>query len=371
MVLGIDASRYGHNESTGVEWYSYYLFNELIPLLGREHNTSVRLYSPVDFTPATDLPLNVKKRIIPLPRFWTMARLTLEMILHPVDILFVPSHTIPLVYPKKSVITIHDVAFKKFRELYSLKHYLVLEHSTRQAVKKGWRIIVPSEATKKDLIDYFNCREDKIFVIPHGAPEIPRIREWSVATSREILKKLGLKESDLMILFVGRLEAKKNLCRLIEGFERFLREFPDWKLVLSGKPGIGHEDIVRKIQEMGLGDNVVQTGYISEREKMFLMDRCRVFAFPSLYEGFGLPVLEAFAHRKPVLTSNTSSLPEVAGNAAYLVNPEKMEEIGVGLKRLVSDGMLVNTLIQRGEQRLANYSWEKAAGATFEVLFGE
>lgn len=370
MVLGIDASRYGHEESTGVEWYCYHLFNELIPLLGREHNTKIKLYSPTDFKSAAELPLNVKKRIIPLPRFWTILRLTLEMILHPVDELFVPSHTIPLIYPKKSVITIHDVAFKKFRNLYSLKHYLILEHSTRQAVKKGWRIIVPSEATKKDLIEYFNCREDKIFVIPHGAPDIPRLREWSGTTRKEILGKFGLKESDLMILFVGRLEAKKNLCRLIEGFERFLREFPDWKLVLAGKPGLGYEQIVETIKSHGLEKNIVQTGYISEREKMFLMDRCRLFAFPSLYEGFGLPVLEAFAHRKPILTSNSSSLPEVAGNAAYLINPEKVEEIGVGLKRLASDGMLVNMLVQRGEQRLANYSWEKTAKATFEVLFG-
>ncbi len=371
MVLGIDASRYGHPESTGVEWYSYHLLNELIPLLGREHNTKIRLYSPTDFKVHAELPFNVKKRIIPLPRFWTIIRLTLEMIFHPVNKLFVLSHTMPLVYPKKTVITIHDVAFKKFRHLYSLKHYLLLEHSTKQAVKKGWRIIVPSEATKKDLIEFFNCREDKIYVIPHGAPDIPKLREWSNDEKTRILSKFGLRESDLIVLFVGRLEAKKNLARLIEGFERFSKEFPDWKLVLAGKPGIGYEEIREAVQKNGVADSVKMTGYISEREKMFLMDRCRIFAFPSLYEGFGLPVLEAFAHRRPVLTSNTSSMPEVAGNAAFLVNPEKVEEIGVGLKRLASDGFLVTSLIQKGEQRLSKYSWEKAAKETFEVLFGE
>jgi glycosyltransferase involved in cell wall biosynthesis len=370
MTLGIDASRYGHSESTGVEWYSWHLLNELIPLLGREHNTNIRLYSPTDFNVPVDLPFNVKKRIIPLWRSWTIVRLSLEMITHPIDELFVPSHTMPLVYPKKTVVTIHDVAFRKFKHLYSLKHYLLLEHSTRQAVNKGWKIIVPSEATKKDLMEFFGCREDKIHVIPHGAPEIPRLREWSNGEKQKILSRFGLKEKDLVVLFVGRLEAKKNLCRLIEGFERFTKEFPDWKLVLAGKPGVGYEDIIKAIEARNLGANVILPGYISEREKMFLMDICRIFAMPSLYEGFGLPVLEAFAHKRPILTSNTSSLPEVAGNAAYLVNPEKVEEISVGLKRLASDGMLVNTLVQRGEQRLAKYSWEKAAKETFEVLFG-
>jgi glycosyltransferase involved in cell wall biosynthesis len=371
MVLGIDASRYGHPESTGVEWYSYHLLNELVPLLGREHNTNIRLYAPADFKLPVDLPFNVKKRIIPFRRFWTILRLTMEMILHPVDELFVPSHTMPLIIPKKTVVTVHDVAFKKFRQLYSFKHFMLLEHSTKQAVTKCWKIIVPSEATKKDLMEYYDCDEEKIIVIPHGAPEIPRLREWTAAEKNRILEKFGIKDSDLFVLFVGRLEAKKNLCRLVEGFARFLKEFPDWKLVLAGKPGIGSEEINETVQNLNLKESVIMPGYITEHEKLFLMDKCRIFALPSLYEGFGLPILEAFAQRRPVLTSNTSSLPEVAGNAAYLINPEKVEEIGVGLKRLASDGMLVSNLIQRGELRLEKYSWEKAARETYEVLFGD
>lgn len=370
MVVGIDASRYGHEEATGVEWYSFHLLNELIPLLGREHNTEVRLYAPKDFTPKAELPFNVKKGIIPFPRFWTLLRLSVEMILKPVDVLFVPSHTLPMFSPKKSIITIHDVAFKRLKGAYAPKQMLLLDRSTKKAVKKAWKLIVPSQATKKDLMKFYKCPPDKIVVIPHGAPEVVPFQRWTDAEVEEYKKQFFMKDRDLFILYVGRLETKKNLLRLVEAFGRFSVEFSGWKLILAGKRGVGFEEIWKKVLELKLEKNVFAPGYINEREKAFLLENCRIFAFPSLYEGFGLPVLEAFAHRKPVLTSKTSSLPEVAGNAAFLVNPEKVAEISVGLKRLASDGILVTQLIGREEAQLKKFSWEKAAQATYDTLFG-
>jgi glycosyltransferase involved in cell wall biosynthesis len=370
MVVGIDVSRYGHPEATGVEWYSFHLLNELLPLLGREHNAEVRLYSPADFQPRADLPFNVRKRIIPFPRFWTLLRLSAEMILKPVDLLFVPSHTLPFFAPKKSVITIHDVAFKYLKDSYSWFQTWLLNGSTKKAVKKAWKLIVPSEATKRDLVKFYRCAPEKIVVIPHGSPEVAPFQRWTDQELRQYRDQFFLKAKDLFILYVGRLEAKKNLKRLVEAFARFSVEFPGWKLILAGKRGLGFEDIWKKVMELRQEKNVIAPGYITEREKTFLMEHCRIFAFPSLYEGFGLPVLEAFAHRKPVLTSKTSSLPEVAGDAAFLVNPEEVAEISVGLKRLASDGVLVTQLVGREEKQLKQFSWEQAAKATFDVLFG-
>lgn len=375
MKIGIDASRYKIDEPTGVEWYSYHLLNALLPILGRDHHNEVTLYSQHKLEFEEDLPFNVKNKVISQPRLWTMVRLSLEMLFHPLDLLFVPSHILPMWLPKKTVVTVHDIAFKMpgFEKAYGWKDKLLLNWSTRRAVKKAYKIIVPSEATKNDLIKMYRCDPKKIVVIYHGGPEItgknnPLFTKWSEEERKEILEMVHLKESDLIILYVGRLEFKKNLVKLVEGFARFLTEYQDWKLVLAGKRGVGFMDILKKVNELGLQKSVIMPGYITEREKLFLLEKCRVFAFPSRYEGFGLPILEAFAHRRPVLTSKVSSMPEIAGKAAFLVDPDKVEEISVGLKRLVADGMYISRLITEGDRQLAKFSWEKAAEKTFEVL---
>lgn len=375
IKLGIDASRYSVHEPTGVEWYSYHLLNDLIPVLGRDHNMEVILYSQKHNTYAPELPFNVKEKVIAAPRLWTTVRLSLEMFLRPIDILFIPSHILPLWIPKKTVVTIHDIAFKMpgMEKVYDLKNSLMLRWSTWRAVKKAFRIIVPSESVKEDLIRVYKCKAEKIRVVYHGGPDMtgdnnPLFKKWTANQKSQMLERLGLTEKDLTILFVGRLEKKKNLSNLVAGFARFLKEYPDWKLVLAGKKGLGHQEIETKIAELGLAKSIVMTGYISEDEKKFLLEKCRVFAFPSRYEGFGLPILEAFAYRRPVLTSKVSSMPEIAGKAAFLADPDKVEEIGVGLKRLVADGVYISKLINEGEKQLAKFSWEKAARETFNVL---
>ncbi|MBU1151629.1 glycosyltransferase family 4 protein, partial [Patescibacteria group bacterium] len=267
---------------------------------------------------------------------------------------------------KRSVITIHDVAFKHMRSVYSLKQYLYLNWSTKYAVRHASKIIVPSEATREDLVNLFNCPEEKIVVIPHGfsKPHVERIS----FDDCEIFKHYDLDENSKYFFFVGRLESKKNLERLVEAFADFAREHEDYKLVLAGMRGVGFKKIWKRVTDNGLRDKVIMPGYVTSEEKDLLFRHCAGFVFPSLYEGFGFPVLDAFYYGKPVISADTSSLTEVCGKAALLVNPLKSEEIYVAMKRIVEEEGFSELLVTKGLEQLEKFSWEESIKKTLKVL---
>jgi len=373
MKIGIDASRYGHETATGVEWYSYHIINGLLSEALKQENTEVLLYSrePVIIPKELEHPNRIKKIVIPAKRFWTLFKLSKEMKKNPPDVLFVPSHTLPLKRPKYSVITIHDTAFKYLRESYSRLQYWHLNWSTKYAVKNASRIIVPSEATKQDLIQFFECPIHKIVVIPHGFKKLKKINIKDVS---ENLKTFGFGKRDETgrhspyVFFIGRLESKKNLVRLVEAFRDFSDSHPDFKLVLAGKRGVGFDRIFAKVRELKIEDKVVMPGYIDENEKAYLYQNCSIFAFPSLYEGFGLPILEAFSYGKPVLTSHVSCMPEVAGDSAMYCDPFDSADIERCLEKLANDKDFAETLANKGLQRLEQFSWDNSVKMTFDVL---
>ncbi|MBT3704945.1 glycosyltransferase family 4 protein [Candidatus Peregrinibacteria bacterium] len=373
MKIGIDASRYSHETATGVEWYSYHIINGLLGEALKEENTDVVLYSrhgtkiPKEF----EHPSRVRQKLIDRRRFWTLIGLSREMKKNPPDVLFVPSHVLPLRRPAYSVITIHDVAFKYLRTSYSRSQYWYLNWSTKYAVKNASRIIVPSEATKSDLVQFFKCPVHKIVVVPHGYKKPKDISEANVS---ENLKNFGFGtltddgEHSPYVFFVGRLESKKNLVRLIEAFKDFSVGHPAWKLVLAGKRGLGAERIIDKVRELRIEEKVIMPGYVEEDEKTYLYKNCKIFAFPSLYEGFGLPILEAFAYKKPVLTSHVSCLPEVASDAAMYCDPFDSADIARCLDKLANDDGFANELAMKGFARLEDFSWAKSVKKTFDVL---
>lgn len=375
MKIGIDASRYGHETATGVEWYSYHIINGILSEALKHEDTEVILYSRDEVVIPKELehPRKVRRRVLPAKRFWTLFKLSREMKKNPPDILFVPSHTLPLKRPRYSVITIHDTAFKYLRKSYSRFAYWHLNWSTKYAVKHASRIIVPSEATKQDLVQFFKCPVHKIVVVPHG---YKKPRKIDIKEVSENLKHFGfgIHESSQTethspyIFFIGRLESKKNLARLVESFKDFSDSRPDWRLVLAGKQGLGFEEIISKVRSLGLENKVIMPGYIDENEKAYLYQNCRIFAFPSLYEGFGLPVLEAFAYKKPVMTSHVSCLPEVAGDAAMYCDPFDSGDMARCLERLANDREFADGLAQKGHDRLDRFSWERSVKQTYDVL---
>lgn len=364
MNIAIDASRYGHSQATGVEWYSYKIINDLIEL---DENQEISLYSPKRLEIE-----NVSQRIVPGRKLWTLWHLSKAMKKDKPDVLFVPSHTLPMNLAKRNVITIHDVAFRHLRQVYGFKQYHYLNWSTGRAVKKADKIIVPSRATAEDLKHFYKCAESKLEVVQHGFEhsEVHAAEAEKAMKNADAFKYFGITPKMKYLLFVGRLESKKNLAHLVQAFAKFRQMHPDYFLVLAGKRGLGFKQILSQVDKLELMKHVIMPGYVTEAEKVALYRHCQAFVFPSLYEGFGLPLLESFYYEKPVLTSQVSCLPEVGNNAAHYVDPYDVDDIAAGLEKIINDKQYASELVARGKDRLKYFSWKKAAKHTLEILHG-
>ena len=358
-MLYIDASRYNNTEKrTGVENYSFFLINELAKIAPDD----IALISP------KKADLNLKQIVIPFPRLWTQIRLSWEIFRNKkIDNLFVPSHVMPLIHPDNTTITIHDVAFRRFPESYGFLSRLYLDWAAKFAVKHAKKIIVPSEITKKDLIDLYRCKAGKIHVIPLGFHP-PRIN----LTKDEETKIIGHWELVIghYLLYIGRLEHKKNTDTLIRAFALFTKENPTIKLVLAGHIGHGGEEIIKNIPT-DIKDRIVMLGYVKDPDKSILMKNTLAFIFPSRYEGFGLPLLEAMYFKLPIIASKIPTSYEIAKENALFFKTESAEELAKLMAKVTSDQKLRGIMTAHHEETLKKYSWAKAAEETLRVLMAE
>lgn len=364
MKIGIDASRYGHSSGTGVELYSVRIIQGIIDHFKHNIDHEIILYTPKKLSLYKTK--TIQHRIIPFKRLWTKVRLSAEMLLKKPDILFIPSHVLPYFAPKRSIITIHDVAFMHLKKTYSPFQHWYLKKATKYAVRKASKIIVPSEATKKDLQHFFNCPSEKLHVIYHGCDF--KSKNLNHDMENDVLKRINLKRKDNYFLFVGRLEKKKNLMRLIKAFMEFSKNFSNYKLILAGKRGAGFKEIFKTASELEAFGKVYMPGYITENEKHILLKYCSAFVMPSLYEGFGFPVLEAFAYKKPLVTSKAASLPEVAGEAAIYINPHSVNSIKEALESLIKNPRIKEATLERQQNQLSKFNWGKSVEKTIQVL---
>jgi glycosyltransferase involved in cell wall biosynthesis len=369
MLIGIDASRATAVRRTGTENYSLNLIREL---LAQDQDRRYRLY--FNQAPAADLfPAGADWRVIPFPRLWTHLRLAWEMLSDPPDLLFVPSHVLPLAHPRRTVVTVHDLGYHYYPEAHTTFQNVYLRWSTRYNARAATRLLADSQATCQDLIRYYDTPEEKIAVVYPGRDETlaPVAGEESLAGIRA---RYGLSESYL--LYVGTLHPRKNLVRLVQAFAALLqslaassnRRMDGLQLVLAGQKGWHYDEIFAEVRRLGLTERVVLTGYVPGADLGGLLSGALAFVFPSLYEGFGLPVLEAMACGTSVVCSATSSLPEVAGDAALLVDPLDTEEISRALYQIVVDEPLRRVLVERGFQQVQRFSWQRCAQETLQVL---
>ena len=363
MHLGIDASRAATCRPTGTEQYSREIIQHLAPLTQQDRVTLyVNRWDDSGWRP----PAGFGVRELPARRGWTHGRLSMEMLQAAPDVLFVPAHTIPLWHPRATVVTVHDLGYRHEPDAHPDGSRVYRIWSTRFSARAATRIIAVSESTKRDLMELEDIAPDRIRVVHHGVDMSLRPVE-DASRLREARQRYGLPDS--YVLYVGTLQPRKNLKRLIQAHRR-LREADSGapSLVLAGQAGWLADPILREARQGVSADTVILPGYVQRVDLAPLLSAAMAFVYPSLYEGFGMPVLEAMACGAPVLTSNVSSLPEVVGDAALLVDPHDVDSIHDGLARLTTDAALRARLRQSGLARVRAFSWDRAARETLAVL---
>ena len=371
MLIGLDASRLAPASAaspgrTGTETYSLHLIRHLLALDGGHR---FRLYLREPLAPgllATGG--NVEQRVIRVPRLWTHVGLSWEMVRRPPDVLFVPAHVIPLLHPRRSVVTVHDLGYRLYPQAHRRRDGLYLDISTRWSARVARIVLADSQATANDLRRFYGIPTEKVRVIYPGRDEsLSPVQD--VGALAAIRAKYGLGER--YILHIGTLQPRKNLVRLVEAFGKVVKKLPDTKrgqLVLAGKKGWLYAELFRRVKDLGLEDRVVFPGYVPDADLPALLSGAACLVFPSLYEGFGFPVLEAQACGVPVVCSDASSLPEVAGDGALLISPYDTMAWADALLQVLTDEGLRAQLRLRGFANLTRFSWRACAAEVMRVL---
>jgi glycosyltransferase involved in cell wall biosynthesis len=363
MRIGIDASRASVAQRTGTENYSLFLIHALLEL---DRANQYLLYCNQPPQPHLfPVQPNALIRALPFPRLWTHVRLAWEMATHAPDVLFVPAHALPVLHPRRSVVTVHDLGYLYYPQAHTRGARWYLQWSTLYNARAATHLIADSQATRRDLLAHCGVAQDKVSVVyPGYDPQFAPVHDQ--ARLQETRARYGLPAS--YILYVGTLQPRKNLARLVAAFAALVAQGTPADLVLAGKKGWLYEALFAQVHQLGLESRVHFIGYVPQEELPALLSGAQVFVLPSLYEGFGMPVLEAMACGTPVICSNTSSLPEVASDAALLVSPDDTDQLASAMQRVLVDEELRCDLTQKGLAQVNHFSWTRCAQETLVIL---
>lgn len=367
MRIGIDAhaigSHLGGNETyvAGLldalgrvesphEFVAYFASEEAAETWrGRHENIGVRVFKSSS---------SLQRLLMELPVRAAIDRLDL---LH-VQYVAPPIRAVPV------IATIHDICYEYFPQFFSRSEVLQFRTSIRWTARHSRRVITISENSKRDITTTYGNSPDKVDVSYLGV-DLTRFQpQEDTAALETTLAGYGIRR--LYVLAVGNLQPRKNLIRLIDAFVTLKQEHSSLphSLVLVGKPAFKHSDVFTRVREHGLEDQVLFTGYVPDEQLPSLYSGADVFAYPSIYEGFGLPLVEAMACGAPTLTSNRSAMPEVTGDAAILVDPENTRSITEGLLRVLTNPSLAASLSEQGLLRAQQFTWENTARATLAAF---
>lgn len=372
MHIGLNAqllSLSGDYRAAGITWYIYNLLAHLPP---SDHRYIAFLgeRKAEGLFPQVDLRFSRLPTGNPLVRIlWEQAVLPFQLVKEGIDLIHSLAFVQPLFTSCPGVVTIYDLSFLLFPEGFNPWKRLYLKYMIPYSARRSRRVIALSQSTKNDLGRLFGIPEEKIEVVPCGVD--PRFQPLNENLISQFRQRRRLPER--MILFVGTIELRKNVSLLLEAYAQIKKDIPH-ALVLAGARGWGADGVMARAERLGLAD-VIFAGYVEQEELPLWYNAADLLAYPSLYEGFGLPPLEAMASGTPVVTSNTSSLPEVVGDAGILVDPRNGDEIANAMLKVLHDKGLQEEMRKRGLERAKRFTWQGAAEETVrvyeEVMRGE
>ena len=277
-------------------------------------------------------------------------------------------YTAPVLCSTPVIVSVHDVSFLEHPEYFTSFRAMQLRSTVHRTIRAAARVLTPSEFSKRSILDAYGLHEDKVVVLPNGVCSTfrPIARE---AAQRWVQSSLDLQSP--FILSVGDLQPRKNHVGLIRAFERLVRAYPQLThhLVIVGKENWYAPVVRTAARKSSVAERIHFTGFVSDEELLRLYGACDLFAYPSFYEGFGLPILEAMACGRAVVCSNTSAMPEVADSAALLFDPRSDEELMLAMRDLLLNPELRTRMERLGTQRAAMFSWESTAGKTLDLYY--
>lgn len=380
MKIGIDIRCLVEGRRTGVEEYT---INLLENIFKRDKRNKYFLFLNSFKKPAIDLSRfhnleNVEIKRFRVPNkilnfcFWYFRWPKIDKMVGGVDVFFLPNITFCAFSKKVRIVaTAHDLSYEYYPETFSWKRRLWhLFINPKKIFERADKIIAVSKSTQNDLVEYYGIDEKKITVIHSAVSENLGPVDRNGPKLIEIKSKYGLPYK--FILSLGTIEPRKNVISVIRAFDYLkksrLPEAEKFKLVIAGTHGWKDRRIFSEINRSSCKDDIEFIGYVEDEDKKYIYNLASVFVYVSLFEGFGFPPLEAMKCGTPAICSNSTSLPEIVGSAAIMVDPERIDEIGLAIKFLISEDKLKENLIKRGLEKAGEFSWQKTAAETLHII---
>lgn len=377
IKIGLDATVFANEQYTGIprsvyeiikHWSTHYPDNEYF------------LISSVDVHIDFDLPDNwhiirtvsnhrIINKLTRVGKIWDLFILPYIVHKYGLDVYWGTNYVLPLVKNKntKYVVTIYDLALFKFDKINQVATTIKQKLLIKPTLANADTIVAISNATKNDIIELFGVKENKIEVSYCGKSDN---KSKAKINKKEINQKLLF--DDEYFLFISTIEPRKNLITIVKAFEKYLDKTKNnTKLVIAGKKGWNCDDIYETIENSKYRDSIIMPGFISNLDKQYLLENAKLFLYPSIYEGFGLPILEAFSYNLPVITANNSSLPEVGGDAAFYIedtfNDDELSELMIKVYNLSQEE--ITNVIDKEKEQLNKFSWQKNSNEMMDIIY--